>query len=73
MHRPPFTGYGTRGEWREDVELDDLFPFWRRDLWSKESLRAALKTEIAPVDFLVIWRYSAVTRERRAIQIYEEF
>ena len=25
------------------------------------------------VDFLVMWRYSAVTRERRAIQIYEEF
>jgi Gas vesicle protein len=25
------------------------------------------------VDFLVMWRYSAVTRERRAILIYEEF
>ena len=30
-----YVGYGTRGTWREDVELDDLFPFWRRDLWSK--------------------------------------
>ena len=30
-----YVGYGTRGAWREDVELDDLFPFWRRDLWSK--------------------------------------
>jgi len=29
-----YVGYGTRGTWREDVELDDLFPFWRRDLWS---------------------------------------
>ena len=24
-----YVGYGTRGTWREDVELDDLFPFWR--------------------------------------------
>ncbi|MGB9122494.1 MAG: gas vesicle protein GvpJ [Candidatus Angelobacter sp.] len=30
-----YVGYGTRGTWREDLELDDLFPFWRRDLWSK--------------------------------------
>ena len=30
-----YVGYGTRGAWREDVELEDLFPFWRRDLWSK--------------------------------------
>ena len=30
-----YVGYGTRGSWREDVELDDLFPFWRRELWSK--------------------------------------
>ena len=30
-----YVGYGTRGSWREDVELDDLFPFWRRDLWSR--------------------------------------
>jgi hypothetical protein len=30
-----YVGYGSRGSWREDVELDDLFPFWRRDLWSK--------------------------------------
>ena len=30
-----YVGYGARGTWREDVELDDLFPFWRRELWSK--------------------------------------
>jgi hypothetical protein len=30
-----YVGYGKRGSWREDVELDDLFPFWRRELWSK--------------------------------------
>jgi hypothetical protein len=30
-----YVGYGKRGTWREDLELDDLFPFWRRQLWSK--------------------------------------
>ena len=30
-----YVGYGNRGTWREDLELEDLFPFWRRDLWSK--------------------------------------
>jgi hypothetical protein len=30
-----YVGYGTRGTWREDLEMEDLFPFWRRDLWSK--------------------------------------
>jgi hypothetical protein len=30
-----YVGYGTRGTWREDVELEDLFPFWRREFWSK--------------------------------------
>jgi hypothetical protein len=30
-----YVGYGTRGTWREDVELEDLFPFWRRQFWSK--------------------------------------
>lgn len=30
-----YVGYGTRGTWRADLELEDLFPFWRRDLWSK--------------------------------------
>jgi hypothetical protein len=30
-----YVGYGTRGSWREDMEMEDLFPFWRRDLWSK--------------------------------------
>lgn len=30
-----YVGYGKRGTWREDLELEDLFPFWRRELWSK--------------------------------------
>ncbi len=30
-----YVGYGKRGTWREDVELEDLFPFWRREFWSK--------------------------------------
>ena len=30
-----YVGYGTRGSWRDDLGLEDLFPFWRRDLWSK--------------------------------------
>ena len=30
-----YVGYGTRGTWREDLGLEDLFPFWRRELWSK--------------------------------------
>jgi hypothetical protein len=30
-----YVGYGTRGSWREDLELKDLFPFWRPELWSK--------------------------------------
>ena len=28
-----YIGYGDRGEWREDPELEHLFPYWRRDLW----------------------------------------
>ena len=30
-----YVGYGKRGTWREDLEPEDLFPFWRRELWSK--------------------------------------
>lgn len=31
-----YVGYGIRGMWRHDLDMDeDLFPFWRRDLWSK--------------------------------------
>jgi hypothetical protein len=30
-----FVGYGEVGAWKEDPELENLFPFWRRDLWSK--------------------------------------
>src|ERR1700739_563715 len=35
--------------------------------------RIARLCKYRTVDFLVVWRYSAFTRERRAIQIYEEF
>ena len=28
-----YIGYGSRGAWREDRELEHLFPYWRRDLW----------------------------------------
>ena len=28
-----YVGYGNRGAWREDANLERLFPFWRRDLW----------------------------------------
>jgi hypothetical protein len=30
-----YVGYGKRGTWREDLETENLFPFWRRELWSK--------------------------------------
>jgi hypothetical protein len=30
-----YVGYGTRGTWRADLDLEDLFPFWRREFWSK--------------------------------------
>jgi hypothetical protein len=30
-----YVGYGNRGSWRHDLDMEDLFPFWRRDLWSK--------------------------------------
>jgi gas vesicle protein GvpA/GvpJ/GvpM family len=30
-----YVGYGNRGAWREDRELEHLFPYWRRDLWRK--------------------------------------
>jgi len=30
-----YVGYGSRGAWREDLEMEDLFPFWRRELWNK--------------------------------------
>ena len=28
-----YVGYGRRGAWREDPDLEHLFPYWRRDLW----------------------------------------
>jgi len=28
-----YVGYGNRGAWREDANLEHLFPYWRRDLW----------------------------------------
>jgi hypothetical protein len=30
-----YVGYGKIGTWRHDVGVEDLFPFWRRKLWSK--------------------------------------
>lgn len=30
-----YIGYGDRGAWREDGELEHLFPYWRRDLWRR--------------------------------------
>jgi hypothetical protein len=30
-----YVGYGKRGTWRKDLEMEDLFPFWRREFWSK--------------------------------------
>lgn len=30
-----YVGYGKRGTWREDLEMEDLFPFWQHALWSK--------------------------------------
>jgi hypothetical protein len=30
-----FVGYGKIGTWRHDLDVEDLFPFWRRELWSK--------------------------------------
>ena len=30
-----YIGYGNRGAWREDSNLEHLFPYWRRDLWRK--------------------------------------
>lgn len=29
-----FVGYGKIGTWRHDLDVEDLFPFWRRDLRS---------------------------------------
>ena len=30
-----YVGYGNRGAWREDADLEHLLPYWRRDLWRK--------------------------------------
>jgi hypothetical protein len=30
-----YLDYGEQGSWKEDRETQKLFPFWRRDLWSK--------------------------------------
>jgi hypothetical protein len=30
-----YVGYGAQGSCKEGGELEELFPFWRRDLWSK--------------------------------------
>jgi len=30
-----YIGYGNRGAWSQDRDLEHLFPYWRRDLWRK--------------------------------------
>jgi hypothetical protein len=30
-----YVGYGKEGSWKEGKDLEDLFAFWRRDLWTK--------------------------------------
>jgi hypothetical protein len=30
-----YVGYGKIGTWRQDLAVEDLFPFWRRKLWRK--------------------------------------
>jgi hypothetical protein len=30
-----YLGYGEQGSWKEDGETEKLFPYWRRDLWTK--------------------------------------
>ncbi|HXO37619.1 MAG TPA: hypothetical protein VN872_03225 [Candidatus Acidoferrum sp.] len=30
-----YVGYGKIGTWRQDLGVEDLFPFWHRELWSK--------------------------------------
>jgi hypothetical protein len=30
-----YVGYGKQGTWQEGLDVEELFPFWRRDLWSK--------------------------------------
>jgi hypothetical protein len=30
-----YSGYGDQGLWKEGKDVEDLFPFWRRDLWTK--------------------------------------
>jgi len=28
-------GYGDQGHWQEGKDIEELFPYWRRDLWTK--------------------------------------
>jgi hypothetical protein len=30
-----YLGYGNDGAWHDVQTLKDLFPYWRRDLWTK--------------------------------------
>jgi hypothetical protein len=30
-----YSGYGDQGSWKKGKDVEDLFPFWRRDLWTK--------------------------------------
>ena len=30
-----YSGYGDQGSWKEGKDVEDMFPFWRRDLWTR--------------------------------------
>ncbi|HET9839439.1 MAG TPA: gas vesicle protein GvpJ [Candidatus Angelobacter sp.] len=30
-----YDGYGDQGSWKEGQGFEELFPFWRRDLWTR--------------------------------------
>lgn len=30
-----YDGYGEQGSWKEGLGLEELFAFWRRDLWTQ--------------------------------------
>ena len=30
-----YAGYGDEGSWQEGKGVKELFPYWRRDLWTK--------------------------------------
>jgi hypothetical protein len=30
-----YVGYGKQGGWQEGKDMEELFPFWRRNLWTQ--------------------------------------